>query len=491
MMQIQLAHTQDHAYSDFLSLMACPSCGTGGRLYASGGQGLECQQCGGSFPVVDSGAASIPWVFREPDVALLEWKARFKGFLHYNSIEQSRLSRALRGDGLSRLARQRIEKMRAARHAQREQIAGLLGPLALDDFRDQVRADPATLMSNKLPKNQGLSSYYDNIFRDWSWNNGENEAMLKVVERVLKFDTRERLGKVLTLGAGACRLPYDLHRNYYCDLSVVMDINPVLLFLASRVIHGQTVPLWEFPIAPLNNDCYAVLRECGAPQSLQDYGEESFQFLFGDATNPPFEGQSFDTVVTPWLVDIIPQDLAEFVPRINQLLDQDGVWVNSGSLAFFHQDEGWCYGEDEVIELIEDNGFEVLAANRSTVPYMHSPASAHGRIESVFSFTAKKIRDVVAPPRYEYLPEWLRDTSQIVPDSAPLVVASSSYLLQAQVLAAIDGKRSINEIGQAVAEQYGLLSREGINAAKRIVLDAYEATLSQDTQQLNAPSLDI
>ena len=44
-----------------------------------------CRQCGTRFPLYKNGGARIPWLFRDPDGALLEWRARFNGYLHASS----------------------------------------------------------------------------------------------------------------------------------------------------------------------------------------------------------------------------------------------------------------------------------------------------------------------------------------------------------------------------------------------------------------------
>ena len=480
-MQMQAALRPDQWRTGLLPLLACPSCHTPGKVFSSGDNCLECRQCGSSFPVFSCGRASIPWFFSDPDATLLQWKARFRGFLELNALEQARITRGLADENISRLAMLRMEKLLSARCEHRDQMLELLGPLSFDQAKIADTPDPIALLENKVAKNQGLSSYQDNIFRDWAWNNGENEAQLRAIEAVLRNDSRDRLGKVLTLGAGACRLPYDLHRNYYADLSVVVDINPALLFLASRVIHGETVKLNEFPIAPLNTDCCAVLRHCHAPQPIDDYGAESFQFLFADAMDPPFEPASFDTVFTPWLIDIMPQDLSTFMPRVNRLLPKGGVWLNTGSLAFFRAQEAECYSEDEVLSMVERFGFRITAVNRRTMPYMHSPASAHGRSENVLTFTAVKLRDVPVAKEYRYLPEHLLNSSLPVPENPDFTVLASGHLLKAQVLSAIDGERSADEITRLIARQYGLLTGEAAHAVRTILTEAAETTASRDS----------
>ena len=179
------------------------------------------------------------------------------------------------------------------------------------------------------------------------------------------------------------------------------------------------------------------------------------------------------------MIDVIPQNLRDFIPRINQLLKKEGVWVNSGSLAFFHKDQTWCYSEEEVLELLEKNGFEVAASNRMTIQYLDSPISSHGRTENVFNFCAKKVKDVVVPPKYEFLPTWILDTRKSIPKHYENDIESSKHLLQAQVIGAIDGNRTIEQIGELVAKKYNLQVKDAINAVRRIMIDLYEDMTTQ------------
>ncbi len=454
-------------------ILACPSCRSTDIGYAERRGALTCGRCNLGFPVVQSGEAQMPWMFDEPTTTRLEWKARYHGFLHQNSLQLERLRKARSEPNDSELRRDRVARLLQATEQYRRQVSNILAPLELDGI--DWPADAAGLLHGKLPKSQGLSSYVDNVFRDWAWDNGENESLLAAVESVLGASAGTKIGSVLTLGAGACRLPYDLHRRYAPTRSVVVDLNPLLLLIGSEVIRGGTVSLCEFPIAPLNANSFAVLQELSAPIPLDC---ENFDFVLADATRPPFAARSFDTVITPWLIDIIPQDLRTFIPQVNHCLKDGGTWVNTGSLAFFHNDENWRYSEEEVVELLEQNGFLVVATERKSVPYLQSPHSAHGRCENIFSFAARKLEDTVAPSPREYLPDWLLDTSLAVPASTETAISSSHYLLKAQVLATIDGKSTIRQISRRLARQYGLGRRETENAVQRILLEAWEQSTS-------------
>ena len=453
------------------SLLACPVCAADGATLAVSSEALTCRQCATQFPIFRCGKAKIPWLYSEPGNTRLEWKARYNGFLHANSVEQERLRYARKVSHNSETGRRRISKLLHAHEQYRKQITEILAPLELEGI--SWPADATSLLHSKLPKNQGLSSYTSNIFRDWAWNNGENEALIEAVDKVLSSDQHGRLGPMLTLGAGASRLSYDMHRRYSPYLSVILDNNPLLLQIASHVIQGESISLYEFPVAPLNEASFSVLQECRAPVPLRD---DNFHCVLADALNPPFAKESFNTIVTPWLIDIIPQNLRVFIPRINRILPQGGLWINTGSLAFFHRDETWCYSEEEVLEIAVENGFEILAVERRTVEYLRSPYSAHGRTEKILSFSTRKVRDVGPGATYSYLPTWILDASQPIPSSTECAISSSNHMLTAQVLAAIDGKRTINQISRMVASQYGLGSAETIHAVKRVLVDAWEAS---------------
>ncbi|HZF30232.1 MAG TPA: methyltransferase domain-containing protein [Gammaproteobacteria bacterium] len=453
-------------------MLACPACGDAAGL-ARRTDHFACGACKARFPVYKSGAAQVPWLFRDPEAARLEWRARFNGFLHANAVECSRLEAALRDRRLSKRAAERIRRVLDARVAQKRQVLELLAPLSLGAPRAGPLSDRSGALHAALPRQQGLTSYYSNVFRDWSWGNGENEALLQCVERVASRVPQFKAGKLLTLGAGAGRLSYDVHRAYRPELSVALDLNPLLVLLASRVVCGEKLAFHELPIAPLDQASFAVARSLSCPEPLS--AGDNFVLVLGDALHAPFRPASFDTVLTPWLVDIVPQSFAECAAAVSRLLAPGGIWVNTGSLAFFHRNEAWCHSEEEALELVAAHGFEILASERVTVPYLQSPASAHGRVERVLSFSARKIASCPRSAETPYLPPWLLESERPIPDLDELVVASATHLLKATVLAAIDGRRSIDDIASLIAKRYGLQKSEAKGAVERILIEIHDA----------------
>jgi len=461
-----------------LERMACPACafdvdtGRNESLYIESDY-LACPKCHNRYPLIRSGQHDIAWAFPCPGTAHLEWSARYRGEVQRLTEEHNRLNHALSGGNVSGRGRRRLSlELRAVRD-HRQRLAELLSPAALNS--DDISPAVTRNLRDKLPGNQGITSYANNVFRDWSWNNGENEATLRAVESVLATDLHDRLGAILTLGAGAGRLTYDMHRRFEPSLSVALDFNPLLLLLASRVVQGKSVSACEFPLAPIDEAHCAVTQECAAPEAILD---RKLRFVLGDATSPPFAPGSFDTVVTPWLLDILPQDVGQFLPQVNRLLPEGGLWINTGTLAFFHADPSRRYSEAEVLELAEEAGFEILSLDHRNLPYLNSPHSGHGRTERVITFAARKVRDVIPGHRRGHLPDWAQDSTLPIPSTTTTTLNASSQLLKAQVLAAIDGKRSVDAIAVMVSREYGLSQQECRFAIQRMLAEVCEAELS-------------
>ena len=439
--------------------LQCPICASAGLTVSE--TGLQCTQCQANFPMLSD--TNIPMLFADVDAVLHGWSARLNGFNHQSKQEIDHFKQSLKHKQNSSLTKQRIKALVNAKSQFVEQVK-----IVLKDFANE-NLDGHLLANKDLAKNQGVDSYINNIFRDWSWQNGETQALIECVDSVIP-ESEFNAGNLLTLGAGAARLSFDMHYRYQAKNSVLLDINPFLLGLASKIIQGDTVELYEFPTAPLNKDDFAVLQQCQLPE-LNHHVHEDFKYVLADTLNIPFTDKSFDTVLTPWLIDIIPADFRELIAHVNRVLKVGGFWLNTGSLAFFHQQSAWNYSVDEVLDLLQKHGFEVINSNRKAIPYLQSPYSAHGRIENVFNFAVRKKHDCIKPNKHQYLSQWLIKNHMPIPQDQQIIIASSQHLLQAQVLSAIDGKRSINEISELLVKQYNMPIDQAVAVVKQVLMD--------------------
>jgi ubiquinone/menaquinone biosynthesis C-methylase UbiE len=272
--------------------------------------------------------------------------------------------------------------------------------------------------------------------------------------------------RLLVLGAGAGRLAYDLHQSGASELTVALDINPMLMLAAQRIVRGGAVDLYEFPIAPRTAADAAVLRRLAAPAAARP----GLHLVLADAWHAPFAPQSFDAVVTPWLVDIVEPAPAEIAAAINRLLAPGGRWVNFGSLCFPWRRPSMRPSAEELLEIVAAAGFSVEDRSDQDLAYMHSPASRHARIERVFTFAADKVRRGPRAPAPPAAAAWLEDPALPVPLLDGIALAAEASRIRAIVLSLVDGRRSTADLIRIVAEQ-GLLPPAEAASAVRDLLE--------------------
>jgi uncharacterized protein YbaR (Trm112 family) len=441
--------------TDLATLLACPRCDK--TPLEKTDSGFHCKACKVDFPSLDG----IPWMFAEPQATLGEWRGRLQFALQQLSHEIAGLEKELKKSDLHSLTRRRVERYKKAVEYHHRSLGKLLRPVDVQALHGNYESYLA--LRTRLPADQGLNTYYANIHRDWAWGDEENSASLNQIRSVL-HDHAE-LGNVLVIGAGAGRLAYDIHMNLDCTITVAMDFNPLLILVARAVTQGNKLKLYEFPIAPLALEDDAVLRTLTAPEVPDD----NFQLLLGDALRAPFPDNSFDTVVTPWLIDIISDDLPVLAARINNLLTENGRWVNFGSLAFSSPERSRRYSPEETKAIVAECGFSDPYVSQKTIPYMCSPASRHGRQEKVFSFSAYKERDTEKPERYKALPDWIVTGKEPVPLSSSFRTQAMTTQVYSFIMSLIDGKRSIQEMA-VVLERQKLMSKEEAEPAIRSFL---------------------
>jgi hypothetical protein len=412
----------------------------------------------------------MPWMFAEPEAALSEWRGRLQFALQKISHEISGLEMELKDDTVQSLARRRLERFKKALGVHRRSLQNLLRPVEMQPLIGNVETYLA--LRTRLPSDHGLNTYYANIHRDWVWGEAENAASLKQIRAVLH--DHADLGNVLVLGAGAGRLAYDVHTNITCASTVALNFNPLLMLVAKTVTGGESLKLHEFPIAPLALEDDAILRTLSAPEPVDD----NFHLVFGDALRPPFADNSFDTVITPWLIDVITEDLPIFGARINNLLKENGRWVNFGSLAFSSPQRSRCYSPEETKTIVAEAGFSAPYVSQATIPYMCSPASRHGRQERVFTFSAYKERAVDKPERHKSLPDWIVTGKEPVPLSPSFKQQAMTTQIYSFIMSLIDGKRSIKEMA-AVLEKQKLMTKDEAEAAIR----SFMTTMYDDSRK--------
>jgi uncharacterized protein YbaR (Trm112 family) len=420
------------------SLLRCPRC-TDAPLDTEN-DAWVCEACATRFPLLDG----LPWLFAEPAATLGEWRDRLHRLLLELKHDAEHVRSELTQEKLRSLTRSRLKLLSSAYDDHARRLQALLAPLDLGGKQAQLTTHMG--LRTRLPAGQDLTSYYVNLHRDWAWGAEENEASVALL---LELAAGYAPGRTLVLGTGASRLAYDFHMRAAPALTVGVDINPLLLLAAHRIVSGGTVSLYEFPLAPRRLDDHAILRQLTAPKPV----DERFHLLFADALRAPFAAESFDTVVTPWFVDIVAADLAALAPRINRLLRQGGRWLNFGSLSFSHREAALCYTREETLDILREQGFECVTEREAELPYMRSPASRHARLETVVAFAAAKRAAAAAPTEHQSLPDWLLDENRAVPLLPQFEMTAVATRIYAFVMSLIDGRRSARDIAQVLVAQ--------------------------------------
>jgi len=427
-----------------------------------------CGACSSGYPVI----GEIPWLFPEPRQALAEWRGRL-GFLAQHLASEAAAMRASLDEGaLEAGTRRRLEHVARANEDQVERLRELLAPLGMD----QAGIAEATHqgLGTRLPTEQGLTNYYVNLHRDWCWGDEENQAALNELRALLGGDLKG-LGRVLVQGAGAGRLAYDLHAASDATLTVATDFNPLLLFAARELFAGRAVELYEFPIAPRSIEDHAVLRRLAAPAPSR----QGLELVAADALQPPFADGAFDTVVTPWFIDIIGEPFARVAARVNLALKPGGRWINYGSLAFSRAAHAERLSLEEVGGLMPKAGFAGFELREAAIPYMRSPASRHARVESTISWVANKVGPPAETPRGRVLPDWLLQPDKPVPRTPAFEMQAISSRVHAFLLALINGERSMRDMARVLVEQRLMSAQEAEEQVRLFLARLHEASETQ------------
>lgn len=346
----------------------CPECG---GLIPLANSSLRCLACGQHFPRV----GSIPVILPQPDAHLALWRSQLSLLKSQGQKTHEAFKRAAAAGGLSPRTVKRLESLAEAVGQQAEDIVAVMGPA--------LGGEPAPPSAN-LPR--GVVEYISYLYRDWAWPDEANRENEWAVSQFSSLGGAS-IGRTLVLGAGACRLAYDLHRRLKASETLVVDIDPYLLVTAQQVIRGKRVPLTEASLKVMEIGGLARRWTLTAPAGALP--EEDFQFLLADGLNPPLTSASFDTVVTPWFIDQVPQKLPEFVATLRRLLRPGGRWLNQGPLIYPDSlpfERRYC--REELFELLARGGFEIGTWSGDSRPYLVSPLSGAGKIESVLTFIA-------------------------------------------------------------------------------------------------------
>jgi len=421
------------------SVFTCPACQAPLELdLRASGAAFSCRSCGRSYPKL----GDIPLLL--PDVlgTLELWRNRLAAFVGETQAIERHLWAELVEPKLTDATRQRLRAVAEAMPHHRTQVLDLFHEIGLGPGSSPVPAEPGSILD-----------FLTLVFRDFAWAPEIDEVTpaFARLEAVLPPDLT--LGKTLIFGAGTARIAWDLSERLDPNAELfALDTNPLPFLVTQRLLRGRSVSLYELPGHPRRAEDAAVRRTLRPPFATPP----RLQLLFADGLRAPVRSGAFDTVVTPWFVDQVPSDLAQFLPEISRVLRPRGTWLHTGPFVY---DPGRTkpahrYSREEFLELAYAAGFAVTACDYAPAPYLCSPLSTQGRQEWVLSVHAVKTNGQADTSEPEWLTVGAVPRLEVPPDTQwPLPILE-------RVLEAIDGQRSVVEITRALLDA-GELADDG------------------------------
>src|SRR5688500_15716226 len=210
---------------DWIAKLRCPRCA--GRCSPPT---PRCDACGFEYPSF----GGIACVVTRPHELVLRWRARLHEAARALDDARARIVAELATTPrLHPLTRARLERLHVGVAAHRMRLLSVLGEAGITPLAG-VRAEPSAVQGE-----DSITSYYHQIHRDWGWDaEGSRENADAFAEIAALLDGAAPLGDTLVIGAGACRLSSDVHDAFGGGTTVAIDINPLPLVAARRVLAG-------------------------------------------------------------------------------------------------------------------------------------------------------------------------------------------------------------------------------------------------------------
>lgn len=444
---------------------SCPTCAEVARaapLRVARG-GAACLGCGRLYPVLGGVACLVP----DPERFRFEQLHKLQDYALVTERRQRDIGAERRNPQLLDLTRERLLRLIHAMDVERALVSEVLSWVVDGLDADAARTVPGSAVPSR---DVSVLEMYETVFRDWGWGEAENERALAVTLRLARaaygVDTGAvELGRLAVFGAGACRLAADVHRTLRPHATHALDINPLPLLIAERVLRGGVVEAYDYPVGPRGIEHMAVLQRLRCSAEVP----EGLLLTLADARVPPFASSSLDCVLTPWFIDVVAADVPETAATIHRVLRPGGVWLNQGPLRFSGS-ASRRYSIEEVLELVRSSGFEVVAELDEDLPYFDSPHAGSRRLETVYGFAARKVGPAAPVARVSDDPVWALDVTRPIPAVPELGALQERLVFSAGALSLIDGERSIVDLAEALGNELGIEPARLVTPLKSLLL---------------------
>jgi ubiquinone/menaquinone biosynthesis C-methylase UbiE len=314
-----------------------------------------------SYPIING----IPWLFSEPEESFLIWATKISNYI---SEEESNIAILKTVTGLENesLTRARLESSLKAKVTNLNQLKSSLNVF---DGLTSVNLESST---------QQIHSYSKLIFRDWCWEDQENDLYVEYINKNSDFNNK----RVLILGAGACGLSYKLAQSNTESTFYSVEHNPYLAFMANEIINSEGVSLTEYTPYPTSLANISKEWKVKPQNSIKNHN-----IILSSFPKLPFNHDSFDIIIAPWFLDILDQGFKVALSQAKEFLKKDGTFHFIGPANIHKPDFSDQFSSDEILNSFNDE-FKSVTSTQKFVQYLNSPLESQKRTESVLFLSA-------------------------------------------------------------------------------------------------------
>lgn len=316
------------------------------------------------YPIING----VPWIFKNPEYSLLEWSSKIG---HYFQEEESYIKYLKLKKNLdnvsSDLSLERINKIREAKEYN------------LHFFKDILSCFQTTETIPIGNDPQQIHSYFQLIFRDWSW---EKPNEVEIYIEYCKNHIPKGAKNILILGCGASALNYHLATEYRHINFYGLDHNPFLIFCAKKIFSGEEIDLYDYVNFPKDLQSTNCLYKIKSPL----FSRSNHQFLLGSFPDLPFKEESLDCIIAPWFFDILDLHLKDAIGMATNYLSSEGKLIFYGPNNIHKNNLDEQLSSDEILEITSDF-FHETEFQKETIDYLNNPLSSQNRKEDVLFVT--------------------------------------------------------------------------------------------------------
>ncbi len=390
-----------------------------------------------SYPIMNS----MPLLYPNIEETFLTWSSKISKFIEQEKSFLGYLSTMLKLEQ-SENRKKRFTKVFTAKEENLKVFENILAPFLGHEAIDL------------LPSTQQIHSYFNLIFRDWTWITEEIEVYTDYCK---KHFTQPDL-KVLILGSGAGRLSFELAKSSPNSHFYSLDHNPFLSFMAQTITSGNALDLWNIESYPKDID-KTVHKYHIQGQSLKI---ENHLFTLGTFPHLPFEKEAFDIIICPWFLDILDINFSDALNLVNFYLKPNGSQLFIGP-SNIHKDDFYEQFTKEEIQEEYQRSFSHVKSENKTIEYLTNPNASQNRIEDVLFIKADKKKKELSPDHLD-----LKSKDILKWDERLQEYKSSNQLISA-ILSQITKDTNAFEISIIISKEFKIDQEQALYYAKNII----------------------